>query len=53
VIVSRREAWTPPEPHAARGYARLYIDHVLQANRGADFDFLVRKTGSPVPRDNH
>jgi L-arabonate dehydrase len=38
---------TPPEPQAARGCARLYIDHV--ADRGADFDFLVGKTGSPVP----
>jgi dihydroxy-acid dehydratase len=52
-MARRREAWTPPEPQAARGYARLYFDHVLQADRGADFDFLVGKTGSPVPRDNH
>ena len=49
----RREAWVPPTPHAARGYTKLYIDHVLQADRGVDFDFLVGKTGSPVPRDNH
>lgn len=50
---ARRAAWTPPPPHAVRGYAKLYIDHVLQADRGADFDFLVGRTGSPVPRDNH
>lgn len=50
---ARRAAWTPPAPHAVRGYAKLYIDHVLQADRGADFDFLVGRTGSPVPRDNH
>jgi dihydroxy-acid dehydratase len=49
----RRAAWTPPTPHAVRGYAKLYIDHVLQADKGADFDFLVGRTGSPVPRDNH
>ena len=49
----RRAAWTPPEPHAARGYAKLYVDHVLQADRGADLDFLVGRTGSPVARDNH
>jgi dihydroxy-acid dehydratase len=49
----RREAWTPPKPHAERGYAKLYIESVLQADRGADFDFLVGRTGSPVPRDNH
>ncbi|MGJ5075285.1 IlvD/Edd family dehydratase [Bradyrhizobium oligotrophicum] len=52
-LAARRAAWTPPEPHAARGYQKLYIDHVLQADRGVDFDFLVGRTGSPVPRDNH
>jgi L-arabonate dehydrase len=52
-LAARRAAWTPPQPHAGRGYAKLYIDHVLQADRGADFDFLVGKTGAPVPRDNH
>ena len=52
-MARRREAWVPPEPHAVRGYAKIYIDHVLQADRGADLDFLVGKTGSPVPRDNH
>jgi L-arabonate dehydrase len=52
-LATRRAAWTPPHPHAGRGYAKLYIDHVLQADRGADFDFLVGKTGAPVPRDNH
>jgi dihydroxy-acid dehydratase len=50
---ARRAAWTAPAPHAVRGYAKLYLDHVLQADRGVDFDFLVGKTGSPVPRDNH
>jgi L-arabonate dehydrase len=52
-LAARRAAWTPPAAHAGRGYAKLYIDHVLQADRGADFDFLVGKTGAPVPRDNH
>jgi hypothetical protein len=52
-LAARRAAWVAPEPHAARGYQRLYIDHVLQADRGADFDFLVGRSGSPVPRDNH
>jgi dihydroxy-acid dehydratase len=32
---------------------RLYLDHVLQANDGADLDFLVGRSGSAVPRDNH
>ncbi|WP_315700668.1 MULTISPECIES: IlvD/Edd family dehydratase [unclassified Bradyrhizobium] len=52
-LATRRAAWTPPKPHAARGYQKLYIDHVLQADRGVDFDFLVGHSGSPVPRDNH
>jgi len=49
----RRAAWTPPAPMAGRGYTKLYIDHVLQADQGADLDFLVDRSGSPVPRDNH
>jgi dihydroxy-acid dehydratase len=36
-----------------RGYYKLYVDHVLQANEGADLDFLVGKSGAAVPRDNH
>ena len=35
------------------GYWKLYNDHVLQANDGADLDFLVGKSGPLVPRDNH
>ena len=52
-LAARRAAWEPPPQHAGRGYVRMYIDHVLQADRGADFDFLVGRSGSPVPRDNH
>jgi dihydroxyacid dehydratase/phosphogluconate dehydratase len=36
----RRAAFQPP-PVPARGYARLHAEHVLQADRGCDFDFLV------------
>ena len=39
-------------PHAERGNVRIYIDHVMQAERGANFDFLVGRTGSLVQRDN-
>jgi len=52
-LATRRAAWVAPAPHADRGYQRMYVDHVLQADRGADFDFLVGRSGSPVPRDNH
>ena len=48
----RRAAWQPDLPVATRGYVKLYIDHVLQANEGADLDFLVGGSGSAVPRDN-
>ena len=52
-LARRRAAWTPPASHGARGYVKLYVDHVLQANEGADLDFLVGRSGSAVPRDNH
>ena len=37
----------------ARGWERLYVDHVLQADRGADLDFLVGASGHQVSRDSH
>ncbi len=37
----------------ARGWERLYVDHVLQADRGADLDFLIGATGHEVSRDSH
>jgi len=52
-LAQRRRKWKEPEPPLARGYWRLYFDHVLQANEGADLDFLVGKSGALVPRDNH
>jgi dihydroxy-acid dehydratase len=36
-----------------RGWERLYVDHVLQADTGADLDFLVGSSGSAVRRDSH
>ncbi len=36
----RREAWQAPAPAHQRGYGQLYIEHVLQAPQGVDFDFL-------------
>jgi dihydroxy-acid dehydratase len=39
-LARRRAGWTPPVTPAARGYAKLYMDHVLQAEHGCDFDFL-------------
>jgi L-arabonate dehydrase len=52
-LESRRAAWTAPPPAMASGYWKLYIDHVLQADEGADLDFLVGQRGAAVPKDNH
>jgi len=47
----RRSAWTPGRPPGAeRGYLKLYVDHVTGADTGADFDFLVGRSGAAVPR---
>jgi L-arabonate dehydrase len=52
-LEQRSADWVPPVQTPSRGYARLYVEHVLQADRGADFDFLVGNSGAPVARDNH
>jgi L-arabonate dehydrase len=52
-LARRRKAWSPPVPAMASGYQRLYVDHVLQADRGCDLDFLVGKRGAVVPRHSH
>ena len=39
--------------HPERGWERLYVDHVLQADTGADLDFLVGRSGSSVSRESH
>jgi len=39
-LASRKAAWRPPAAVPSRGYAKLYMDHVLQAEHGCDFDFL-------------
>ena len=52
-LAARRANWQPDPPHYTRGYAKLYVDHVLQADRGADLDFLVGKDTRPVTRESH
>jgi L-arabonate dehydrase len=49
----RKSAWKPGEPRATRGYVKIYVDHVEQADKGADFDILVGKSGSMVKGDLH
>jgi dihydroxy-acid dehydratase len=52
-LARRLALWQPPKPPMDSGYCKLYIDHVLQADEGADFDFLRGMRGSAVPKDNH
>jgi dihydroxy-acid dehydratase len=52
-LVRRRELWRAPDASFERGYYKLHIEHVLQADRGADLDFLVGKSGAEVPRESH
>jgi L-arabonate dehydrase len=40
-IERRLREFTPPKRHYDRGYGRLFLDHVTQANLGCDFDFLM------------
>jgi len=49
----RLAQWQAPEPHDHRGYVNLYTNHVLQADQGVDFDFLVGGSGSVVKREAH
>jgi len=43
-LARRRTQWKPRPPHFTRGYGKLFLDHVLQADEGVDFDFLKGKT---------
>ena len=39
-LAARRAAWVMPPPRYPRGYGRLFMDHIKQADEGCDFDFL-------------
>ena len=49
-LAKRRAAWKAPAPAMDSGYWKLYIDHVLQADEGADLDFLRGMRGAAVPK---
>ena len=51
-LARRRAEWVAPKK-PDRGWYKLYVDHVQQANLGADLDFLVGGSGAGVPRDSH
>ena len=44
----RKAAWTPPAARYQRGYGWMYSQHISQADRGCDFDFLETEFGGPV-----
>jgi dihydroxy-acid dehydratase len=53
-LKQRLEHLAPPAPPSfIGGYRKLYVEHVLQADEGCDFDFLVGCRGSEVPRHSH
>ncbi|MFI8024564.1 dihydroxy-acid dehydratase, partial [Acinetobacter baumannii] len=53
-LKQRLENLAPPAPPSFIGGSRkLYVEHVLQADEGCDFDFLVGCRGSEVPRHSH
>jgi len=52
-LALRRESWEPPKQTRRGGYQQLYVDHVMQADQGADLDFLVGCRGAEVPRESH
>ena len=53
VLQQRREKWQPVHPQSTRGYVKLYQETVMQADKGADLEFLRGGSGAPVPRDSH
>jgi L-arabonate dehydrase len=52
-LAIRRKNWIKPSPKADRGYVKMFIDHVEQADKGCDFDYLKGGSGADVLRDLH
>ena len=53
IIKKRLDEYEPILPQIKGGYQKMYIDHVMQADKGADLDFLVGKRGDKVKRYSH
>ena len=49
----RRKAWQPRPPHFPRGYGALFARHIMQANKGCDFDILQHGAPTPEPEVHH
>jgi len=52
-LARRRAQWKAPKPPFDTGYQRLYVDHVTQADKGADLDFLIGTRGAGIPPESH
>jgi dihydroxy-acid dehydratase len=52
-LAERRKSWSPPQAQMEGGYQSLYVERVMQASEGADFDFLVGRRGAGIPRESH
>lgn len=52
-LVKRKADWKGFVSPYERGYTKIYVEHVNQANKGADLDFLVGKSGTPILRESH
>jgi len=52
-LTDRRARWTSTALPIDSGYQQLYVERVLQADRGCDFDFLIGKRGAGIPRHSH
>jgi dihydroxy-acid dehydratase len=52
-LAKRKAAWKPRPPHFTRGYGKIFSDHITQANKGCDFDFLHHGAPTPDPDTHH
>jgi len=52
-LAKRKVAWKPRPPHYTRGYGKLFSEHITQADKGCDFDFLHHGAPTPDPDTHH
>src|SRR5690606_22061059 len=45
-LAQRRQQWKAPPPRFERGYGKMFIEHILQADQGCDMDFLTTQSGA-------
>jgi dihydroxy-acid dehydratase len=53
ILAERRSKYSPIDLGYTRGYTKQFLDHVLQPEEGADFDYLKGSSGSDIQRDSH